>query len=165
MKGLFIKIINKPISAFSLIELVIVMALSGIVMGMVYYSYHITQMSFMMFNENRREIESYYIMTTNLERDFFRADSIIRQDSEIRFHIGNELLAYDILETGIIRHQNNMADSLNLVIEEFSNSFKDVNIQNGWIDELIIIFRDEGAKNTIHFYKQYDALTMVSHKE
>lgn len=155
----------KRLPGFSLIELVIVMMLSGVVLGMVYYSFHITQLTFTRFLKNKKQQEDFHVMNANLERDFFKSDSITYQDRIVSCYLKDEMVIYDIAEKGIYRNQNNSLDTLQIVVEECICSFEREETQSGWIDELLINYLDKRGHGDLHFIKNYDAVSILSYNK
>jgi prepilin-type N-terminal cleavage/methylation domain-containing protein len=153
---------NKQYQAFSLVELVVVMLLSGIVLGMVYYSFHVTQIAFNQFIDTKEKQENFQLMNLNLELDFFRSDSIIYKEQKIYFYCKSELTLYELAKSGIYRDQKALFDTLLLNLEIAKFFFDGVETQNGRIDELLVDYSLTQGSGTLHFMKHYDAVSTLS---
>ena len=132
---------NRRLPAFTLIELIIAMALSGIVIGIIYSSYMIIEKQYNLIKLRDQKISQIKNLNFMLENDFKECESIIKNLNEISLKKeGNiNFIVYHFEENYIIRNKLNNLDTFWVKTKDLEANFlnQEINSKN-FIDELKI---------------------------
>lgn len=132
---------NRRLPAFTLIELIIAMALSGIVIGIIYSSYMIIEKQYNLIKLRDQKISQIKNLNFMLENDFKECESIIKNLNEISLKKeGNSnFIVYNFEENYIIRNKLNNLDTFWVKTKDLEANFlnQEINSKN-FIDELKI---------------------------
>lgn len=97
--------------AFTLQELLVVMILSGILLATTYYGLQTVQQYYQSFNRRSERTLRYQTLHHLLQRDFRRAEYIVRQDKAIVCYLTNGTITYDFTDEAVVRTQGELHES------------------------------------------------------
>lgn len=113
-----IYIMNRRMPAFTLLELLIVMVLSGIVSASIYLTFSYIQKYYSSFKENQEYISSYSNLHHRLQEDFHRSAMVYRGEGQLHFQQARSAVNYEFLDGMISRQQGALIDTF---FVEFQN--------------------------------------------
>ena len=150
----------KKIRAFTLVELLVVMVISGIVIAITYQIYFIANKQFMQYKKGNEKVTQEVILRGLLNNDFFQSESVIRKsENNIEMQLADEKINYEWRDEFIIRVTNASRDTfflpVSLVELKFRNSSQDISA--GLIDALKIISENGDEEKYFCFFKEYSA--------
>ena len=150
----------RKIRAFTIIELVVVMILSGIIIGIVYSAYQIVSSQYENYRKANNQNTSMAVLTLLLNRDFSTAYSIKKEGERISFFDQeNKVCSYAFAEDFIIRSTNAVEDTFHIHTFNIEVLFlnQPQSSYTGLIDEVYfesMIFEEQ---QLFRFKKQYAA--------
>ena len=156
----------RKIKAFTIIELVVVMILSGIIIGIVYSAYQIVNSQYGNYIKANKRITSEAVLTMLLNKDFASAHFIKKEGERIFFFDAeNKVNTYRFEDDFIIRNSNAVVDTffiptLNiemLFLSQAQGSY------NGMIDELY--FESAAVEGQIFRFKKLYAADVLMENE
>lgn len=155
---------HKRFRAFTLLELLIGMILSGIVLTATFSAYRIITRQYETYCGKSESVCDLSLFVSQLQSDFSNATSIIRiSENEIQLHSEKRILDYRFSEKRVLRNDLSRIDTFNVCvtgIETFLESEK-MNSENSEFDELHVMMDFEGKKQERIYQKSYDAKTLL----
>ncbi len=134
-------LINKRIPAFTLIELIVAMALSGIVIGIIYTSHTIIEQQYTRIKLSGQKISQLKNLNFLLENDFNESESILKNLNQVSLNKdGNSNhIVYLFEEEYVIRNKMNHVDTFFVKTKKIESKFLYPAINsNNFIEELKI---------------------------
>ena len=142
-------ILHKRLKAFTLLELLVGMILSGIVLTATFTAYRIITRQYETYRDKSKSITEVSFFVSQLQFDFADATTITRNsENEILLQSDNKILEYRFSEKYVLRNDLSRVDTFNVSvsgIETFLKSEKTV-LENSDIDQLHIMMNFEGKK-------------------
>ncbi|MDQ3109895.1 MAG: type II secretion system GspH family protein [Bacteroidota bacterium] len=148
---------HNRIKAFTLLELLVGMILSGIVLTATFTAYRIITRQYESYNGKSAAITEVSFLVSQLQADFENAATLI-YNSENRISLQSEsrVLEYRFREKYVLRNDLLRVDTFFVAvsgIETFMKSEKEES-ENSVIDELHIVMNLEGKKETKIYRKE-----------
>ena len=158
----------KQFKAFTLLELLVGMILSGIVLTATFTAYRITTKQYETYSSKSKSITEISFFVSQLQADFSNATTII-QNSENTFQLqsGKRILEYKFAAKNVLRNDFKQIDTFNVAVtgvEAFYKSEK-VNTENSEVDELHIRINFEGKTEKKIFLKTKDPKAEIDKAE
>jgi hypothetical protein len=110
------------LAAFTMLELITVLALSTIVIGTAYTAYELVYTDFLDYKNTNTEALQTMDFVTVIERDVARCDSAIIQDYGIQLFQKQHIIQYELNETNTVRYlaeNRAITDTFSLEIRNF----------------------------------------------
>ncbi|HWY10382.1 MAG TPA: prepilin-type N-terminal cleavage/methylation domain-containing protein [Bacteroidia bacterium] len=157
--------LNRKIKAFTLSELMVTLALTGMLISFTYLGYGFVQKLLAKFNE-----QTYFINQVNELNKRFSQLSFMRGEitleNETKFMIKTDSTNYSIefAKKNILMSTNNVVDTFKLESQDLKNGFETLTNQH-WNEKLVnniefdVLFEKE--KFHLVFNKQYDAYSKL----
>ncbi|NBG64753.1 prepilin-type N-terminal cleavage/methylation domain-containing protein [Acidiluteibacter ferrifornacis] len=149
------------LNGFTLLELLIALAISAIVITAGYTALHLTADLF--HNNSEHNSQNVMLLQSNylLQKDFFEAHLIYIEGNELKFFGKDSINAiYDISEDFMIRNQKEGLDTFKFDEINYGFGFKGKAMNIGFIDSLTIVFKQEEEKRII-LLKEYTAESLI----
>lgn len=151
----------KKIDGFTLMELVVVMALTSIVVGIVYSIFSIVGNQFRHSQSYSEQLNELALFRKTLSNDFEEADSIKYSSDTLRLYSQDTAIYYNFEGHQVLRVISNKADSIDVELAsiEITHQSKKEDIVESIYMELI-------AKNdtlSFQFEKLYAANTFINY--
>lgn len=147
---------HKQFKAFTLLELLVGMILSGIVLTATFNAYRIITRQYESYNEQSSTITQVSFFVSQLQSDFENALTVIYDpENKIRLQSEAKMLEYRFGEKYILKDDHLRIDTFFVAvygIEAFIKSEK-VKEENSEIDELRVLLNSEGKKE-IKIYRK-----------
>ena len=153
-------LIGKKLPAFTLLELIAVLILSGIITLMAYHVLGITRSYYHKFQQKEKAISTISQLAMIIDRDFRKAKAIAGDESNIIFDFQTHQVAYRFMSSYIVRNQSNVRDTFHLAVHDIALKRIDrENNKNNPIGELQLVV---GGRDSVffHFNKNYDAAAL-----
>lgn len=146
---------NNSLPAFTLLEMIMVMLLSGILLGIVYFGLNIAQTYYNDYASEKEHLKKVHLVNNLLERDFIFSELVAGEPGSISCVYQTYEVKYTLNEEYIVRTQNFAADTFFLKSNNLKLFFQKEEIveQSEIIDEIIFQLGEE--KYTIHCQKLY----------
>lgn len=144
----------KKLNAFTLIEMLVVLILTGLVVSLSYSAYEIFLSYRISYLKSSRHLSQLEMLHLVLEKDFSQASSIKEQSGSIRFENPDaSLFLYHFNESNIVREQEFRADTFYLFNEGVAEIQTVPN--TGLITKLSINLSTENKPLSFIFTKEY----------
>ena len=156
--------INPNLKAFTLLEMLVVMVLTGIVFGIGYTTYDLMHKQFAQYESHHEELLRLEQLKTLLKTDFFEARKITKNHSGIRIEQMEETIAYLFENEHIIRLKMGVNDTFHYPTGEVNMFYEKQrqDFQEALIDQLSVEVVYKGQSQTLSFLKKYDAALKMS---
>jgi hypothetical protein len=150
---------HKYLKAFTILELLVGMILSGIVLTATFTAYRITTRQYESYREKSGMLTEVSFLVSQLEADFEKAKSVTRNsESNIMLQSENSMLEYHFSEKYVLRNNFLRTDTFHVAItaiETFSRTEK-INSDESIIDELHLLLNIEGKREEKIYRKEID---------
>lgn len=101
----------KKLKAFTIIELIVTMIISGIVISMAFTIYFKTSTSFQRYVINAQSINDAMALHVLLRKEFENAENVQFRRGRLEIHKGEHIIYYDFAEEYVIRELKYDADT------------------------------------------------------
>lgn len=149
------------LKGFTLLELLIALAISAIVITAGYTALHLTADLF--HNNSKHNSQNVMLLQSNylLQKDFFEAHFIYIEDNELKFFGKDSIhVSYAISEDFMIRNQKEGLDTFKFDEINYGCALKGSLVNIGFIDSLSIVFK-QVEENRIILLKEYTAESLI----
>lgn len=157
------------LKGFTIMELIMVMALMSIIVGLGYAARNILEDNFIKYDQQSDELMESVNFSVFIEKDFNDAKKVTIQDDRLILDKKDIILEYTFDEDKIYRNAfignekySSDIDIQNVEIETF---FQRQLIHLGLIDFCKINYEISGIKNTITLQKQYSSDELIHYQE
>lgn len=155
----------RKLKAFTLLELLVAMAITGLVVSIAGISYNILGKQYYIFKENNTIIAAAFSLNNKLAGDFIEAVSITRQGNELVVKKdGRPEVKYLVNSDRIIRTEA-VSDTFFISARNIKSGFINEEKVNGLVDELYFEAKVLGENECFHFKKAYSADALLNIKE
>jgi len=153
------------VKAFSLLEIVVALFLSGIVISAVYSGYVFTHQQFFKFTTIKTEIRYYFELAEVLNREFEIAKKVFKKgDREIEIELIDKVVQYSFGEEQIVRRLYERTDTFFFNVEEVEMS--DFNVSEELlIDYLTLTIKENENTKTLSLFKDYGAVIQIEKED
>lgn len=146
---------DKKIAAFTLIELVVVMVLSGIIISLAFIVVNQVQQLYSSYENDTNNALKTGDFDTVFRRDFEQYDWINQSDEQLIFNQKNNkerTLFYTFEEGNIIRQTPLFSDTFEINLISMNAFFEGEAIYEGWVDSCSLLLGDaENINQQLHF--------------
>jgi prepilin-type N-terminal cleavage/methylation domain-containing protein len=138
---------HKKFKAFTLLELLVGMILSGIVLTATFTAYRITTKQYETYSSKSKAITEISFFVSRLQADFSNATTIIQHsENSIQLQSEKRMLEYRFTAATVLRNDFNRIDTFNVSVSGMEALYKSekVNTADSEIDELQLQINFEG---------------------
>ncbi len=146
--------------AFTLMELLVSMLISGIVISIIYLSYEIIYKQYEEYKKTNQKITQTLLLNTLLKTDFLQSHYILNKEKGLVFiDKENHGIGYQFEELYVLRKVNEVQDTFFIAAKEISIKFQNEKqeVPLGLIDELIFDATILDEQEHFHYQKNYGA--------
>lgn len=157
-------VLNHKVAAFSLLEMLVVMVLSSIIVGIIYFAFFTVTVYQKTLENKYQHIEDINFINSGLTNDFDRSDSIVMlNEQEIICYLKhtNTNVQYSFFNSTIYRRQDTRIDSTACTVSGVQMLFRNHTVIKGIIDEVRLETILLEGSATLVFYKPYDAAALI----
>ncbi len=161
-------LLHKQFRAFTILELLIGMILSGIVLTATFSAYRIITHQYKSYCDKSETVSEVSSFVSQLQFDFSSATTIIRvSENEIRLQSEKRTLEYSFSEKRILRNDLSKIDTFNISVSEIKTFYKSekTNSENQEFDELHVLMNFEGKKEEKIYLKLNNAKSEIDKAE
>jgi type II secretory pathway pseudopilin PulG len=148
--------VTKKVTAFTLIELIVVMLLTSLLVTALWWSYGVLQKYFGENLKKNEQAEQAMVFYNQLSEDFYGCHHVKRVANDITCIFSNREIYYRLTSTNLIRKQGDRTDTLKVSHPNYVYT-----PLNGKHDDIIqmVEIKFEMSKRLIRFLirKEYDA--------
>lgn len=146
------------LKAFSFLEVLVAIVISGIVISTAYSVYVYSGKQFFRFKTIKAEITDYFEFYSTLTRDFEAAKKVIKKNEyEIEMQLTEQNINYQFESTYILRTLNVQIDTFFFNVENL-----EYNMLNELTNEPVIEYLKLTVKdNSLSYYKDYGAIAKI----
>ena len=157
------KKIPTDLNGFTLIELMVVLILSGLVVSATYYAFNVIQQYYFDFSIRKETIQQLLSFDTQLQKDFDTAEKIIGDGRTIKFYKKEQSVDYRFHSKRIMRFQGSRTDTLLLELEDVrvSQGPNNLSYPHGEIIDLLWFTCVIGEERFAFFYKKNYAANVL----
>jgi prepilin-type N-terminal cleavage/methylation domain-containing protein len=150
---------NKKLKAFTLLELLVGMILSGIVLASTFTAYRIVTRQYETYRDKSISVTEVSFFVSQLEFDFMNASEIVLQsENKIQLQSEKRLLQYLFSEKYVLRNDQERTDTFYVSVKQASAFLKSekVNAENSSLDELHVVIAYEDRSEEKIYIKTED---------
>jgi prepilin-type N-terminal cleavage/methylation domain-containing protein len=146
------------VKAFSFLEVLVAIVISGIVISTVYSVYVFTYKQYFKYSVIKTNMRNYVEFTSTLNTDFENAKKVLKNsDYEIEMQLNERLINYQFNNDYVLRTVNLKSDTFLLATENMQ-----ITVLNEFGNEPLISYLKLGVKdNVLAFYKDYGAIAKI----
>lgn len=162
------KIENKKIPAFTIIELMVTMLISSIAIGIMYTGYDIVSKQYVTYKKNNEIIAETLYLNALMNNDFGNARDVKRNEDGFELvDYANRLTIYELSEEFIVREVSFSIDTFHIPVQHiaFSMLGNEVLNESTLIDEVSFDITVNKETHSFHYKKQYDAAFLMEREE
>ena len=152
---------NKHIKAFTILEVVISLAIMSIIIAMVYVIFTLLSKQLYQYSDQTEQVNNYNQLHTVLTRDMHNANSIMFVDNTLLLMVNNDSLKYTHTNQRLIRTFLKSNDTFLIPIKNFKmtegatvfqNKTKALNVTYSVFEQdiLAVYFKDFGTSNQVN---------------
>lgn len=157
---------HNRLPAFSMIEMLVVMTISGLVMGAVYVAYVTVNGYQVRLAKRLEQVQEVGSLYDNLTLDFERASRVTYENQSIRCRTATGEVLYRIISSCVVRVQANRIDTISCkVVGHTAFHLGKLALDGQLIDGLEIVLDQDDQLWPLHLRKHYDAAAWVHHEE
>lgn len=150
------------LKAYSLLEIMIAIVLSGIVISAVYSGYVFTHKQFFRFTAIKTEIRNYFELSEVLNRDFETAKKVIKTGGhEIEMEMIDKTINYSFGSNYILRTIKLQSDTFFFSVKETKINVINELTEVRLVDYLQLTIKDNGDDMQLSIYKNYGAISKI----
>jgi prepilin-type N-terminal cleavage/methylation domain-containing protein len=150
----------QKVKAFTLMELLVSMLISGIVISIIYLSYEIIYKQYEGYKKTNKKITQALLVNTLLKTDFLKAHYILNKEKGLLFLDKQQnAIGYQFEEKYILRKANNVQDTFFLKAITIKQEFMNLKQEEpfGLVDNLFFEASILDELEQFHFQKTYGA--------
>lgn len=146
------------LNAFSILEVLVAIVISGIVVSTAYSVYIYSGKQFFKFRAVKAEITNYFEFTSTITRDFESAKKVVQKsDYEMEMQLPNQNINYQFEPTYILRTIHLQTDTFFFTVENMEyNTFNKLS-NEPMVDYLKLTLKN----NSLTYYKDYGAIAKI----
>lgn len=146
------------LKAFSFLEVLVAIVISGIVISTAYSVYIYSGKQFFRFKTIKAGITDYFEFTSTLNRDFEAANKVVKKsDYEMEMQLAKKNINYQFESNYILRTINLNTDTFFFFVENVEYTTLNQLSNEPVIDYLKLTIKD----NSIAYYKDYGAVAKI----
>lgn len=161
---------NKRIPAFTIIEVTIAMLLSALVIGIAYTVFSIVTRSYHSYQEKHQAMAAVLRLDELLQKDFLRAEIILKDTDGIAFKKENQVIKYHF-DKGYVLRTGTTIDTLKVQADSITTSFENGRIgsvnnvpEQNRLDQLDMIVMLQKEKIPYYYHKVYSSVNLINRK-
>ncbi len=146
------------VKAFSFLEVLVSIIISGIVISTVYSVYVFTYKQYFKYSAIKTNMRNYVEFTSTLNTDFENAKKVLKNsDYEIEMQLSEKTINYQFNTDYVLRTVNLKSDTFLFAVD-----YMQITLLNELKNEPLITYLKLGVKdNVLVFYKDYGAITKI----
>ena len=153
------------LKAYSLIEIIVALFLSGIVISAVYSGYVFTHQQFFKFTTIKTEIRNYFELSEVLNREFETSKKVLKKGNrEIEIEMIDRVIQYSFNEEQILRTLGERVDTFFFKIEAIEISAFDAS-EELLVDYLALTIKENNNIKPLSLYKDYGAVIQIEKED
>ena len=150
------------LKAFSLLEIMIGIILSGFVVSAIYSGYVFTYQQFYKFSSIKTEIRNYFELSEVLNREFENAKKVIKKSSnEIQIELIDKTINYSFNDIYILRTVVEQTDTFFFAVTAVKINTLNELMQEPIVDYMVLTIGEEEKVKSLSCYKNYGAITLI----
>lgn len=153
------------LKAYSLLEIIVALFLSGIVISAVYSGYVFTHKQFFKFTAIKTEIRNYFELSEVLNREFETSKKVLKiGDRAIEIEMIDKVIQYSFNEEQILRTLNGRVDTFLFKVDAIEMSAFNVS-EEILVDYLALTITEKGDAKSLSLYKDYGAVIQIEKED
>lgn len=160
--------LHKQFGAFTLLELLVGMILSGIVLTATFSAYRIVTRQYEIYRDRSESVSELSFFVSQLQADFSDATAVIRvSENEISLQSEKRILEYNFSGKQVLRNDFSRTDTFSISVPEIETYWKSekTNSDNQEADELHLKINFEGKRIEKYFLKTGNAKSEIDKAE
>lgn len=157
--------LNKHINAFTMMDVLMGMAIMSLVVAMSYVVLTNTLQQLYVFGSSRFELSQHIIHQQDLKRQFLRAEKIIETNTGFNVIQKDQSIEFTFKEYYIIRKMDHQEDTLFHQVNQLQKQFYENSSNNSaekLIEEITLESKMDELIFTSRFYKNYDNTNKIN---
>lgn len=153
------------LKAFSIIEVIVSMALSAIIMGLVFLIFSILTERMLDYKNQNQLVNDLNRLTYSINKDVFENQKINLFDNQVSFKsYSGTTLKYEFSEDFILRKQENFVDTFNIKLNKISFDTVQNKSKNLIYQKINLSVEVNQSNIDLKFYKQVYANELLASK-
>ena len=148
--------------AFSFLEVMVSIVISGIVISIAYSVFIFTHKQFFRFTSIKTEIRNYFELTEVLNNDFETANKVVKKsDQEIEMQLLEKNINYFFDTDYILRTVDSKTDTFFFTVSNLNFTVINELKEEPLIESLKLNMEDKSGDKMMSFYKNYGVILEV----
>jgi prepilin-type N-terminal cleavage/methylation domain-containing protein len=158
--------IHKRIKAFTLLELLVAMAITGLVVSIAGLAYNMLGRQFHTYKKESNEIASVFSFDSRLRTDILDAMHITWEENKLLLHRSEkEKLEYRFSGGYILRNDGARTDTFHIIPADIKLLYIGEEQEYGTVDEVYFEAEVLGEHEIFHYIKSYSASDLLNMEE
>lgn len=159
-------VVSRKMSAFTLVELLVVLIISSILMTSLYYAYSFFATQVIMLDKKRTQLADLSLFYSTLYKEFQNGSMVMSTGGGFIIHTSDHSIYYTIETNTIQQKVNGVTLELPIDLLSIKYLFENEPVStNALIDCAIVVFRYQNQQIKWHLIKSYDALTLLNNEK
>lgn len=94
------------VKAYTLVEVSVVILLTGLVIASVFSIFFITNKTYIGFDKKNKNTNEWILLDLHLSKDVYACDSMFHEDREVKLYIKDTLISYIFSDSTVIRKKD-----------------------------------------------------------
>ncbi len=116
---------TKKIKAFTILEIVISLAIMSIIIAMVYTIYTLMSAQLFEYSDQTEQVNAYNQINVTFKRDLHNAIKIKEINNQVYLLSGKDTVQYEIFENKLVRSTQTMVDTFRVKVSKFKKMNED----------------------------------------
>lgn len=147
---------NNRVSAFTLAEVIVVMAISSLVVISGYLAYQVIMMQMGLYKKNTELVMQAHQFNENFSKDLFLGNFAIRFDNTIKI-VSDDTVTYSFNQGFILRKNNSVIDTFLIQVGELSSYLHGTETDSGNVDYVRLELSLANDIFPLYFAKRYSS--------
>jgi prepilin-type N-terminal cleavage/methylation domain-containing protein len=149
-------------AAFTLVETLIVLIISGLLLGILYVSLRAVEHRYQIFLTDSRRQAEISSLRALLNYDSEQSQLCTREGNRFSAHFLGYKVTYVFFDNMVLRNQQTVSDTFRLAVDSLSFSWQDKPMTKpvGPVDELAFVIRIQSETYVFYQRKTYDQATL-----
>jgi prepilin-type N-terminal cleavage/methylation domain-containing protein len=153
------------LKAFTILELLVAMAITGLVVSISGLVYNMLDSQFFSYRKSNEAIVSVFLLDSSLRKDFFEGRSIIAADDRTLIIVKHDVVEYRFNDEAVLRIQAGRTDTFYLSAQNIKMLLDNIEESPGAINELSFETEVMGESEAFHYLKRCGTEMMINKEE
>jgi len=152
---------NSHIKAFTILEVVISLALMSIIIAMVYSLYAMLSKQIYVYSAEKELVNNYNELHSLITRDVHNSNKLVIVEEEVHFLSSSDTVKYYTYDNSLIRERRQMRDTFLVKVPKFNALKEDVLLGNR-MKRIAVTYDMFGVQIEALYFKDYGVSDIIN---